>query len=92
MNIPLKVGQEWRIKDDKYSTYLIAKINPVSTEIALVAYSGKNVCKTYDYSTPISPTDSNRYWLSPLWIYVGEPMVCEYCKEFCRQLCKVKIK
>jgi len=39
----------------------------------------------------INLKNGNAYWESSLWVYMGEPVVCENCGDFCKQKCKRKL-
>jgi len=87
-NIPVKIGQEWTLKNNPHS-YVVIKVEPDRA----CMYKYKDGCskyKIYDYLRCNLNTNIDKYWVYSLWNYMGVPVACEYCNDFCRQLCKIK--
>ena len=97
----VKVGQEWRLRSAQYNStlvpfagwwstptiYLIKELDLDKRKVMLIGYcSNGSKIDCYDILDK-----HNICFLSPNWMYIGTPVKCCYCNDFCKQRCKVKL-
>ena len=78
-NIKIELGQEWQ-----YFTWCSNKsiiINDISREG--MAYGREGICMHLKDGKVLNYND---------WTYLGTPVICEDCNDFCRQQCLLEGK